>query len=212
MPSFTTLCGVFKAGAKLIKLCDNPIFVSEFFPNGGLSLLMRIIAGEGVHDVRQILLASIKMFLTLANTAENVKSHRSVMADVCQDALGALPRLIKMTSDSDHLVRLASLTLMNLVLEYSDKEIGDMMIKKLKESFDSDSDLLMVATVAGTENTPMSHAVRKQAENLQKKVNPIRVLSDVQYESCKSETIQFHEECKSNLSFLNSLSGHTDLG
>ena len=102
------LCEVLKAGAKLVKLCDNPTFVSEFFPSGGLSLLMRIISGEGVHDVRQIMLASIKIFLTLADTAEDIKSHRSVMADVCQDALGALPKLIKMASDSDQLVQLAS--------------------------------------------------------------------------------------------------------
>ena len=47
--------------------------------------------------------------------------------------------------------------------------------------------------------------MRKQAENLKKTINPNRILSDVQYESCKSDTIQFHEECNYNLSFLNSL-------
>ena len=144
MPSFTMLCEVLKAGAKLVKLCDNPTFVSEFFPNGGLSLLMRIVSGEGVHDVRQIMLASIKIFLTFDDTAEDIKSHRSVMADVCQDELGALPRLVKMTSDLDQLVQLASLTLINMVPEYPDKEIGDMMIKKLTGSFGSDSDMLMM--------------------------------------------------------------------
>ena len=162
MPSFTMLCEVLRAGAKLIKLCDHPKFVSEFFPNGGLSLLMRIISGEGVHDVRQILLASIKIFLTLADTAEDIKSHRSVMADVCQDALGALPKLIKMASDSDQLVQLASVTLINLVLEYADKEIGDMMIKKLTKSFGSDSDMLMMTIATETENIPLSRVVRKQ--------------------------------------------------
>ena len=40
MPSFTMLCEVLRAGAKLVKLCNNPTFVSEFFPSGGLSLLM----------------------------------------------------------------------------------------------------------------------------------------------------------------------------
>ena len=105
---------------------------------------------------------SISIFITLADTAEDVKSHRSVLADVCQDALGALPRLIKMTPDSDHLVRLASLTLINLVIEYSDKEIGDMMIKKLTGSFDSDSDSPMVIVADETENNPVSRAVRKQ--------------------------------------------------
>ena len=148
---------------------------------------------------------SISIFITLADTAEDVKSHRSVLADVCQDALGALPRLIKMTPDSDHLVRLASLTLINLVIEYSDKEIGDMMIKKLTGSFDSDSDSPMVIVADETENNPVSRAVRKQGKNLREKINPNRVLPDFQYESCKSETIQFHEECRSTLSFLNSL-------
>ena len=162
MPSFTMLCELLKPGAKLVKLCDNPTFVSEFFPNGGLSLLMRIISGEGVHDVRQILLASIKIFITLDDTAEDVKSHRSVLTDVCQDALGALPRLIKMTSDSDPLVQLASLTLINIVLEYADKEIGDMMIKKLTKSFGSDSDMLMMTIATETENIPLSRVVRKQ--------------------------------------------------
>ena len=201
MPGFTMLCEVLKTGEQLIKLCDNQIFVKEFFLNGGLSLLMRIISGEGVHDVRKILLASIKIFLTLGDTTEDIKSHRSVVADVCQNALGGLPRLIKMTSDSDHLVQLGSLTLINLVLEYADKETGDMMIKKLTGSPNAqDSDLWEVMST--TKSTEVSLAISKQAETLKEKIKSSRVLPD---ESCKAETILFHEECKSNLSFLDSL-------
>ena len=205
-PSFTMLCEVLKAGEKLMMLCDNPTFVREFFPNGGLSLLMRIILGEGVHDVRQILIASIKIFLTLADTSEDTKSHRSVMADVCQNALGALPKLIKMTSDSDRLVQLASLTLINLVLEHADKETGDLMIKKLpgasgKCQIAQNIDFTMVKSKTETESTQVLHALSKQGETLKEKIKSVSVLP----ESCESKTILFHEECKSNLSILDCL-------
>ena len=58
MPSFTMLCEVLKAGAKLVKLCDNPTFVSEFFPSGGLSLLIRIISGLGENHLNMKVLVS----------------------------------------------------------------------------------------------------------------------------------------------------------
>ena len=84
------LCEVLKTGEQLIKLCDNQIFVKEFFLNGGLSLLMRIISGEGVHDVRKILLASIKIFLTLGDTTEDITGVSGLMFakmrwEACQD-------------------------------------------------------------------------------------------------------------------------------
>ena len=201
MPGFTMLCEVLKTGEQLIKLCDNQIFVKEFFLNGGLGLLMRIISGEGVHDVRKILLASIKIFLTLADASEDIKAHKSVMADVCQNALGGLTRLIQMMSDSDHLVELGSLTLINLVLEYADQETGNLMIKKLAGSpIAQDSDFGMVMSTS--KSTQVSVAIRKQEENLKEKIKSSRVAPD---KSCKAEIILFHEECKSNLNFLNSL-------
>ena len=47
----------------------------------GMALILNI-------NVRKILLASIKIFLTLGDTTEDIKSHRG---DVCQNALGGLP-------------------------------------------------------------------------------------------------------------------------
>ena len=66
LPSFTMLSEVLGAEEQLTKFCGNPTFVKEFSLNGGLSLLTQIISGENIHDVRKIVLASIKIFLTLA--------------------------------------------------------------------------------------------------------------------------------------------------
>ena len=166
LPSFTTLCEVLRAGEQLMQFCDNPTFVKEFSHNGGLSLLMRIISGESIHDVRQIILASIKVFLMLTDIKEDPQSYSTTMLHVCQDALGALPRLVKMTSDSDELVQLASLTLINLVLDRADKETREMMIKQLKEVPAKFSNVVTVSDSLETtrERNHVSNAITKQKE------------------------------------------------
>ena len=133
LPSFTMLSEVLGAEEQLTKFCDNPTFV-KFSLNGGLSLLTQIISGENIHDVRKVVLASIKIFLTLAEIVKSSDSHKRILHDACHDMLGALPGLLKMISDSDELVQLASYTLINLVFEHAGEETGNLIIEKLRDA------------------------------------------------------------------------------
>ena len=201
LPSFTTLCEVLRAGEQLMQFCDNPTFVKEFSHNGGLSLLMRIISGESIHDVRQIILTSIKVFLMLTDIKEDPQSYSTIMLHVCHDALGALPRLVKMTSDSDELVQLASLTLINLVLDRAGRETREIMIKQLKEVSAKFSNVVTSNSLETTrERNHVSNAIIRQKEDLKKKMKA----TGTQLDSQSGET-QPREEYQSCLHLLQSL-------
>ena len=198
LPSFTMLSEVLGAEEQLTKFCGNPTFVKEFSLNGGLSLLTQIISGENIHDVRKIVLASIKIFLTLAEIVKDSDSHKRIIHDACHDMLGALPGLLKMTSDTDELVRLASYTLINLVLEHADEETGNMIIEKLRDADATPSNLL--ETITASEGTPVSSAIIKQVEGIKKRTKSTGMHLDI-----KGDTNMMLEDCKSSQKLLQSL-------
>ena len=198
LPSFTMLSEVLGAEEQLTKFCDNPTFVKEFSLNGGLSLLTQIISGENIHDVRKIVLASIKIFLTLAEIVKDSDSHKRILHDACHDMLGALPGLLKMTSDSDELVQLASYTLINLVFEHADEETGNMIIEKLRDADTTTSNLL--ETITASEGNLVSSAIIKQVENIEK-----RTKSTGTHRNIQSDTNMMLEDCKSGQKLLASL-------
>ena len=124
------------AVGELRSFCEDPIFGQEFLTQGGLSLVMKVIA-NGRLEFRKIVTVAYRMLKSLEDIevshAVRRRSHVPAFHIVYQDALEALPRLISCLGDIEETkpYQLECICLINILLEMASGKSRSDMIKKL---------------------------------------------------------------------------------
>ena len=129
------------AVAELRRMAEDPLFSKIFVFQGGLRLVMEILGGTSVVDYLKLMQIGETMLHNLAPS--KTKREEVEIEKVYQEAVNSLPTLIKhMTSRSD-LLQLASIRLINTLLDKATRKAKyDMIDLLLKESYDKTYDLI----------------------------------------------------------------------